>query len=122
MEFLSSAFDGSNSPVYLIMQALQSMDANYNAAGTGSFEVHQLPFIPSQGFHEYRFDWTPQKVSFYADGQWLKELVHRYPTAPGEFATASIAYTHAINDNYGTLYLCWAEKQPREYHHMPVYN
>jgi len=36
-------------------------------------------------------------------------------------AVASIAYTHAINGKYGTLYLCWAQEQPLQYNHKPVY-
>ncbi len=83
MEFLSSQFNASSSPVNLVLQSPQSQEAGFNAAGTPTFDLHQLPFRPDTGYHEYRFDWTKDKVSFYADGQWLMEMTQAVPTDAG---------------------------------------
>lgn len=42
-----------------------------------------LPFRSDKGYHEYCFDWTPDKVSFYADGQWLLHMTTFSPVHPG---------------------------------------
>lgn len=36
-------------------------------------ETMELPFDPTNGFHEYRFDYAPGSVTFYVDGQPMKE-------------------------------------------------
>ncbi|KAI4187739.1 MAG: hypothetical protein LQ346_005447 [Caloplaca aetnensis] len=51
--------------------------------GPKGFATPQLPFHPSDGFHEYRFDWSPGKVSFYADGQFIRDLTQGVPVDPG---------------------------------------
>ena len=32
-----------------------------------------LPFDPTSGFHDYRFDYASNSVSFYADGKLMKQ-------------------------------------------------
>ncbi len=32
-----------------------------------------LPFDPTAGYHDYRFDYAPGSVKFYADGQLMKK-------------------------------------------------
>lgn len=54
-----------------------------HADGPGAFATPRLPFHPSDGFHEYRFDWSPRKVSFYADGQFIQDLTQGIPVDPG---------------------------------------
>jgi len=66
--------NASSSPVNLVLQSPASQQAGFDAAGTPTFDLYQLPFHPDQGYHEYRFDWSPEKVSFYADGAWLKDI------------------------------------------------
>ena len=56
--------------------------------------MHPLPFRPDGGYHEYRFDWSPGKVSFYADGAWLKDMTEAVPTSPGH-----ITFSHWSNGN-----------------------
>ncbi|KAI4219460.1 MAG: hypothetical protein L6R36_008313 [Xanthoria steineri] len=46
-------------------------------------DVPQVSFRPSDGYHEYRFDWSPEKVSFFVDGQHKKDFTDRVPTVPG---------------------------------------
>lgn len=83
MELLSAEFNDTSQPVNLVLQSPESAKAGFNAANTGTFQVHQLSFTPSQGFHEYRFDWSPHAVDFYADGVLLNTMTSAIPTAPG---------------------------------------
>ena len=83
MEFLSAEFNATSQPVNLVLQSPESERAGFNAANTGTFQVHQLNFTPAEGFHEYRFDWSPNAVDFYADGVLLKTMTSAVPTAPG---------------------------------------
>ncbi|KAK4694926.1 hypothetical protein P7C71_g2735, partial [Lecanoromycetidae sp. Uapishka_2] len=83
MEFLSRAFNASSNPVNLVLQSAESEQAGFNAAGTGTFQIHQLQFNPSDAFHEYRFDWSPEAVAFYADGVPLDTMTEAVPSSPG---------------------------------------
>ncbi|KAK8100579.1 glycoside hydrolase- family 16 [Apiospora kogelbergensis] len=72
IEFLSHEFNRANNsyPVNLVLQTAQSRAAGYDATrtGAGTFQKHSLPFDPTAGFHEYRFDFLRDRVVFYADG------------------------------------------------------
>ncbi|KAL8691468.1 MAG: hypothetical protein Q9218_003312 [Villophora microphyllina] len=84
MEFLSHQFNKTSHPVNLVLQSEASIAAGYDAAHTSAFQVHQLPFNPSGGFHEYRFDWFPDRVEFYADGVLLDTMSGEgVPSTPG---------------------------------------
>lgn len=86
MEFLSSEFVQENNtyPVNLVLQSEQSVRAGYNAAGTGNYIVANLPFDPTDGFHEYRIDFVPGNVLYYADGYLLAQMnTSAVPTSPG---------------------------------------
>ena len=83
MEFLSTQFNDTSQPVNLVLQSPESEQAGFNAANTATFQVHQLNFTPSEGFHEYRFDWSPTAVDFYADGVLVDTMNSAIPTAPG---------------------------------------
>ena len=83
MEFLSAEFNATSQPVNLVLQSPESAQAGFNAANTATFQIHQLNFTPAEGFHEYRFDWSPKAVDFYADGVLLDTMTTAVPTAPG---------------------------------------
>jgi beta-glucanase (GH16 family) len=89
MEYLSrqSENDNGSSPINLVIQSPASADANYNAINTSTFRIQSLPFKPSDSYHEYRFDWTPERIVFFADGQMLQEFENTFdgdtPNAPG---------------------------------------
>ena len=104
IEFLSSNLTDNNNPVYLVMQTPASIAAGYNAGETSTFEVAQLPFAPTSDFHEYRFDWSPNKVDFYADGKWLGDLYWTYPLASGH-----LSLNHWSNGNTG-----WSQGPPAQ--------
>jgi beta-glucanase (GH16 family) len=76
MEFLSKDFHTSNNsyPVNLVLQSREAAQAGYNALSTGNFIKAYLPSNPTTDFHEYRFDFIPNKVLFYVDGQFLGQM------------------------------------------------
>ena len=41
-----------------------------------------LPFDPTSGFHDYRFDYASNSVSFYADGKLMKRWKGGVPKNP----------------------------------------
>jgi len=105
MEFLSRQLTrGTNSPVNLVMQSPKSEAQGWNAQGTAGFDLHPLQFQPEMDFHEYRFDWIPGKVSFYADNQLLKVMTEDIPTSPGH-----VVLNHWSNGDSG-----WSGGPPRE--------
>lgn len=73
MEFLSAQFSVENNtyPVNLVLQSEQSAQQGFNAQGTGNYVVANLPFNPTEAFHEYRIDFIPGRVIFYADSKVL---------------------------------------------------
>ena len=83
MEFLGAQQNDSSSPVNLVLQSPQSEQQGFNAAGTPDYQIHQLPYQPDEGFHEYRFDWSPDAVMFYADGVLLDTMTKSVPTVAG---------------------------------------
>jgi beta-glucanase (GH16 family) len=83
MEFLSHQFNNSQGAVNLVLQSPESVTHGYAAQGTNGFQVMALPFRPDELFHEYRFDWTPNRVSFYVDGVFLHEMTENVPTESG---------------------------------------
>ena len=43
------------------------------------------PFNSTDGFHTYRFVWSPGKISFYMDGLWKADHTTNVPSAPARF-------------------------------------
>lgn len=76
IEFLSQDFDHDNGiyPINLVVQSKKSLEAGYDASKTGSFKRVKLDFNPTGAFHEYRFDYLPGQVLFYADGNLLAHM------------------------------------------------
>lgn len=79
VEFLSREFDPEEGtyPVNLVIQSRQSREAGYDASKTGTFQRLDLGFDPTAGFHEYRFDYMPERVVFYADSKQLAVMQGR---------------------------------------------
>lgn len=92
MEFLSHQFNQSQGAVNLVLQTPESVSHGYDASGTSGFEVQHLDFRPDGMFHEYRFDWTKDRVTFYVDGEFLHEMTDNIPTEGG-----SIFFNHWSN-------------------------
>ena len=55
---------------------------NTYALGSNHTQTMSLPFDPTDGFHEYRFDYAPRSVRFYADGQLMKTWTRTLPRNP----------------------------------------
>jgi hypothetical protein len=106
MEFLSSQFDFENKtfPVNLVMQTALSAKIGYNTLGDGTYFVVNLPFDPTDGFHEYRFDFVPGNVIFYADSIRLGSMNTSVPSTPGH-----LMLTQWSNGNPG-----WASGPPTQ--------
>ena len=51
--------------------------------GPNSHKQMTLPFDPTEGFHEYRFDWSPTQVIFYVDGTLMTTLDSNVPDKVG---------------------------------------
>jgi beta-glucanase (GH16 family) len=83
MEFLSHQFNESQGAVNLVLQTPQSVQQGFDASNTSGFEVQHLNFRPDGNFHEYRFDWTKERVTFYVDGEFLHEMTENIPTEGG---------------------------------------
>ncbi|KAJ4264747.1 hypothetical protein NW762_004990 [Fusarium torreyae] len=73
IEFLSQEFDHDKGiyPINLVVQSKKSMEAGYDASKTGTYKRVNLDFDPTDTFHEYRFDYIPGQVLFYADSKLL---------------------------------------------------
>ncbi|KIH90217.1 glycoside hydrolase, family 16 [Sporothrix brasiliensis 5110] len=76
MEFLSKEYNASNNtyPVNLVLQSREAAEDGFDAQGTPTFLKVNLPFDPTADFHEYRIDFLPGSVYFYADSELLAEM------------------------------------------------
>lgn len=86
MEFLSVEYDKDNGtfPVNLVIQSRDSAERGYDASKTPTYQTVNLNFDPTVAFHEYRFDYLPGKVCFYADSELLAEMEGpAIPDSPG---------------------------------------
>jgi len=98
MEFLSYEFDVEQQsfPINLVMQSSQSAAQGYQVLGN-NYMVVNLPFNPTSGFHEYRIDFIPGVVIFYADSKILGSMnTSAVPTEPGH-----LILTHWSNGGSG---------------------
>jgi len=87
-EYLSrlapAAGSGNNSsPMNMVVQSPQSVSQGFNAAGTPGFDVVGMPFLAAEGYHEYRFDWLPERIDFYVDGSMVWTGNSFVPDGPG---------------------------------------
>ncbi|KAI1412903.1 glycoside hydrolase family 16 protein [Hypoxylon sp. FL1857] len=106
IEFLSSEFNKSNNtfPVNLVLQSEESKDKGFDASKTGDFKKINLPFDPTAAFHDYRIDFLPDKVLFYADAVLLTEMNGTgVPSTPG-----NLQVSHWSNGNAG-----WSQGPPK---------
>ncbi|GAM90640.1 hypothetical protein ANO11243_086850 [Dothideomycetidae sp. 11243] len=89
LEFLSRELNTTNATypasLNLVLQTPESAQQGYDASKTPYFKVQPLPFTPSSGYHEYRFDWLEDSVTFFADGESLFTITDQsvIPKDPG---------------------------------------
>ncbi|KAI5806956.1 glycoside hydrolase family 16 protein [Geopyxis carbonaria] len=106
MEFLSAQMNETSSPVNLVLHSVLSLQKGGDAETTPTYKVIELPFAPDDRVHEFRFDWQPGTVSFYADGEWLVDMTDAQyvPSSPGK-----IVLSHWSNGNEK-----WSGGPPKE--------
>jgi len=81
LEFLSSQIGQNSSAINLVLHTAQINDASQKL----TYKVVELPFASDEQVHEYRFDWSRNKISFFVDGTWVWNIdeVEYIPTMPG---------------------------------------
>lgn len=58
---------------------------NYYTNGVGNHEyMYDLGFDSSQGFHTYGFDWQPDHITWYVDGEAVYTAYENIPSVPGK--------------------------------------
>lgn len=85
MELLSSQFQPNPTNTYqinLVDQSLASVARGYAIPGT-EYAIADLPFNPADGYHEYRIDFIPGLIIYYADDQVIGTLNGSIPSQPG---------------------------------------
>lgn len=92
------------SPIDLVLHSIQSIEAGYQMPNTSTYGQPVLPVSLTNGFHEYRFDWTPGLVSFYFDGVWIWDLINDVPVMP-----SAVILSHWSNGAPG-----WSQGPPDE--------
>lgn len=96
MESVSRMFNSTSHPINLVLHTPESDALGHDASLTNTFTSYGLQFSPQDGFHEYRFDWTPQSVSFFVDGETVKVMTNGVPSTDGH-----ISLSHWSNGDAG---------------------
>lgn len=84
MELLSKQFSQVNNTflVNLVHQSPLSAAQGFSTIGK-DYQVADLPFDPSSGYHEYRIDYLPTKIIFYGDSQIIGVMNNTVSPQPG---------------------------------------
>lgn len=85
IELLSHQREGGRQPINLSVHSNESVANDYDATNTTGFIESQVDFDPADGFHEYRYDWSSDVISFWSDDRWLGDISDFIPTTPGYF-------------------------------------
>lgn len=109
MEFLSKDFDHSNNtyPVNLVLQSRAAAAHGYDASQTGNFIKANLPFDPTADFHEYRIDYNPSEILFFADRVLLA-------TMNGTNVPSPNSHGHLILSHWSNGNPKWSGGPPKE--------
>ncbi|CAL8584759.1 hypothetical protein XPA_010345 [Xanthoria parietina] len=79
VEFLSKLYQDPAKAADLLLVIHAGPEVSTNEL----FRPTPLSFRPQDGYHEYRFDWTPERITYYADGQFLWETSVGVPKQAG---------------------------------------
>lgn len=90
--------------VNLVIQSPESAKMGGVDHASPDFDEHVLGFEPGEGYNEYRFDWFPGWVEFYANGELLSTTTQNVPDREG-----SIHLIHWSNGDQG-----WSGGPPEE--------
>lgn len=100
IEILSK--ENSNKTINLVIQSPQSAEQGY--ASGPDFIKQSVDFSPASGYNEYRFDWLPDRVHFYANSQLLTTVTQNIPRVGGK-----LHMSHWSNGNQG-----WSAGPPEQ--------
>lgn len=109
MEFLSKDFDHSKKayPVNLVLQSRAAAAHGYDASQTDNFMQANLPFDPTADFHEYRIDYNPSEILFYADRVLLAKM-------DGSNVPSPTSHGHLILSHWSNGNPNWSGGPPKE--------
>nr|OQO21013.1 hypothetical protein B0A51_12877 [Rachicladosporium sp. CCFEE 5018] len=100
VEYLSK----NASIVNTILQSGAAAAHGFDAAGTSTYQKYNAGLALSDEYHEYRYDWLPDRVNFYLDGVKISTYTENVPDAPGH-----LLLSHWSNGNVG-----WSMGPPAE--------
>ncbi|OQO14490.1 hypothetical protein B0A48_01368 [Cryoendolithus antarcticus] len=100
VEYLSK----NTSIVNTILQSGAAAAQGFDAAGTSTYQKYDAGLSLSDEYHEYRYDWLPDRVDFYLDGLKISTYTENVPDAPGH-----LLLSHWSNGNVG-----WSMGPPAE--------
>ncbi|KJX95521.1 hypothetical protein TI39_contig4106g00011 [Zymoseptoria brevis] len=83
MEFLSSTNQKSAGFVHLVVPSEEDMHRGYIKHDSPNVDAHSLIFSPTTDYNEFRFDWLPDRIDFYANGERLSTVTDDVPDSPG---------------------------------------
>ncbi|KAL8970579.1 MAG: hypothetical protein Q9197_003741 [Variospora fuerteventurae] len=102
-EFLSKLYtDPSKADLLLVIHAAPEVSLD------DIFRPTTVPFRPDFGYHEYRFDWIPGRITFYTDGKLIWETEKGVPSEAG-----GLILNHWSNGDPG-----WSNGPPAKDAHM----
>lgn len=109
MEFLSKDFNHSNNtyPVNLVLQSRAAAAHGYDASETENYIKANLPFDPTADFHEYRIDYNPSEILFYADKELLGKMNGSNVPSPN-------SHGHLILSHWSNGNPKWSGGPPKE--------
>lgn len=100
IEYLSK----NASIVHQIIQTADAAAKGFDASSTPDSKEWSSVFELAQDYHEYRFDWLPDRVEYYLDGLLTFTLTEEVPNSPGH-----LMLSHWSNGNAG-----WSMGPPEE--------
>ncbi|KAJ4392419.1 hypothetical protein N0V85_007069 [Neurospora sp. IMI 360204] len=115
MEFLSKEFDHSKNsyPVNLVLQSRAAAAHGYDASQTDNFIKANLPFDPTADFHEYRIDYNPREILFYADRELLAKM-------NGSNVPSPTSHGHLILSHWSNGNPKWSGGPPKQDAHLVI--
>lgn len=82
--FLYQGVRGANDEIdiEILAGSRRIMFTTWSAGVSTNHSSAVLPFDPSEGFHDYRIEWTATRVAFYVDGRLMEEFTAGIPQQP----------------------------------------
>jgi beta-glucanase (GH16 family) len=65
---------------------------------------YQLPFDPTQSYHNYGYRWEPNKLTYFVDGQAVKTYTNDIPSKPGKIMLNLWTGTEEVTGWLGSVY------------------